>query len=91
MTNQTNNNEQNILRSILRSEVTWVISIVVVVWSFVTTVVLPIQKLQINVEDIKLQLAKESERYIDTEGRVTILEKNQAVVMSKLSLNKVEQ
>jgi len=91
MTNHTNNNEQNILRSILRSEVTWVISIVVVVWSFVTTVVLPIQKLQINVEDIKLQLAKESERYIDTEGRVTILEKNQAVVMSKLSLNKVEQ
>jgi len=90
MTNQTNNNEQNILRSILRSEVTWVISIVVVVWSFVTTVVLPIQKLQINVEDIKLQLAKESERYIDTEGRVTILEKNQAVVMSKLSLSKKE-
>lgn len=91
MKKMTNNNEQNILRTILRSEVTWVISIVVVVWSFVTTVVLPIQKLQINVEDIKLQLAKESERYIDTEGRVTILEKNQAVVMSKLSLtSKVE-
>lgn len=91
MTNQSNNNEQNILRSILRSEVTWVISIVVVVWSFVTTVVLPIQKLQINVENIQKQLADESKRYLDTEGRVTILEKNQAVVMSKLSLSKVEQ
>ena len=49
------------------------------------------QYIQINVEDIKLQLAKESDRYIDTEGRVTILEKNQAGVMSKLSLSsKVE-
>ncbi len=83
-----NQTEPNVLRTFFRSEITWIISIIIAVWAFVTTVVLPIQKLQLNVENIQYQLASESKRYLDTENRVTNLEKNEAVVMSTLSLKK---
>ena len=80
------NNEQNIIRQIFRSEITWILSLVGGVWALVTTVVMPIQALQLGQSQIQAQLTHESSRYIDTEQRVMTLEKNQAVVMSTLKL-----
>jgi hypothetical protein len=80
------NNQMNPLRALLRSEITWIISIIVVVWAFVTTVVMPIQALQLGQAQIQAQLTHESDRYIDTELRVTNLEKNQEKVMTLLSI-----
>ena len=59
----TKNNEVSLLRAIFRSEITWVISIVAVVWAFVATVVLPINNLQIQVAQVQSQLAGEQTKY----------------------------
>lgn len=81
-----NNEEQNFIRQIFRSEITWILSLIGGIWGFVATVVMPIQALQLGQEQIQVQLTNESERYVDTESRVTNLEKNQAVVMNKLQI-----
>ena len=85
-----NSEEQNIIRQIFRSEITWILSLIGGIWGFVATVVMPIQALQLGQTQIQTQLAHESARYIDTEERVNILEKNQAVVMSRLQLKTKE-
>jgi hypothetical protein len=86
MANNHNNNQMNPLRALLRSEITWIISIVVVVWSFVATVVMPIQALQLGQAKIQEQLNSESKRYVDNEIRISNLEKNQERVMTLLSI-----
>ena len=82
--------ETSIIRQIFRSEITWIISIIGGIWAFVTTVVMPIQALQLGQLQIQEQLAKESQRYIDSEARIHLLEKNQAVVMSTLQLKAIK-
>ena len=78
--------EQSLIRQIFRSEITWVLTLVASIWAFVTTVVMPIQALQLGQTKIQEQLSMESNRYVSTEERVNTLEKNQAVVMSRLQL-----
>lgn len=39
-------NEENIVRQILRNEVTWVIGIIGCGWTFVSTVILPLNTIQ---------------------------------------------
>ena len=85
-----NNEEQNIIRQIFRSEITWILSLVGGIWGFVATVVMPIQALQLGQAEIQKQLNHESERYVDTESRVTSLEKNQAVIISTLQIKRNE-
>lgn len=48
--------QQNLFQQFFRNELTWLCMIIVAVWSFVTTVVLPIQKLQIQLAQIQTQL-----------------------------------
>lgn len=83
--------EQNIIRQIFRSEITWILSLIGGIWGFVVTVVMPIQALQLGQTQIQEQLSKESSRYADTEIRVTNLERNQAVVMSRLQIKSKEE
>jgi hypothetical protein len=80
------NNEQNIIRAIFKSEIVWILSIGSALWGFVATVVMPIQALQLGQQQIQAQLAHDSARYIDSDERINTLEKNQAVVMNKLQL-----
>jgi len=80
--------QQNIIKAFFRSEITWIIFIIGSVWGIVETVILPIQALQINVAKVQEQLQNEAGRYIIYDGRIAELEKNQAVVLSKLNINK---
>ncbi len=48
--------EQNLFQQFFRNEVTWLGMIIATVWAFVTTVVLPLQKLQIQVAQVQVQL-----------------------------------
>ncbi len=84
------NEEQNFIRQIFRSEITWILSLIGGIYGFVVTVVMPIQALQLGQSQIQAQLEHESSRYINTEARVTSLEQNQAVVMSKLQIKAKE-
>jgi len=83
---QNNKVEQNVVKQFLRSEITWTVSIILAVMGFVGYVVLPIQALQLGQLKIQEQLTSESTKYTINENRITQLEKNQAVVMSILSI-----
>ena len=45
--------EVNIVRSVLRNEITWLITLILSVWGFVVTVILPLQSLQIQVAQVQ--------------------------------------
>lgn len=71
----------NALQKMLRNEITWAIFIIGLLWGCVQTVVLPLQKLQLQVSQIQLDLAKQNNNYDtlaskvdDHEVRISILE-----------------
>lgn len=73
--------EEGSFRKILRSEVTWALFIIGIIWGCVQTVVLPLQKLQIQVSQIQLDIARNNKNYDDLskeeanhETRISILE-----------------
>ncbi len=49
--------ESNAVRTILRSEITWLVSFIALIMGFVSTVVLPLQSLQIQLTAVQAQLA----------------------------------
>lgn len=57
--------EENSIRKVLRSEITVVIAIGLFLWGMVTTVVLPLQKLQIQVSQIQLDITTTNKKYDD--------------------------
>jgi hypothetical protein len=77
---------QSLLKSIFRSEITWIVTIAGAVFSFVTMVVLPLQKLQIQVSQIQKQLIGLDETNLKIGDRLNMLEKRQEVVYSTLKL-----
>lgn len=66
----TDEKEQTVVRAILRNEITWVITLIVGIWAFTTTVVLPLQALQINVAKIQESLLAIDGKYVQWEGRL---------------------
>ncbi len=68
-------NDNNTVRTILRSEITWLISFIVIIMGFVSTVVLPIQKLQLQLTQVQMDLAIQNNNYDKVEDRVSTLEK----------------
>ena len=66
--------EYGVVRSVLRSELTWLVFIVVGIWGFVTSVVLPLQRLQIQLTDIQADITAEAGKYTALDMRVKILE-----------------
>lgn len=61
-------------RALLKSEITWACFLVAGVMGFVSSVVLPIQKLQLQVTQIQVDLAKEVSTYSGFDQRITELE-----------------
>lgn len=57
------NSQQNIIRSILRSEVTWVITFVGITIGFFNTVVLPLNAMRIQLSQIQSDLSKQAVNY----------------------------
>lgn len=75
--------ERNTVQKIMRSEITWAIFIIGFLWGFVTTVVLPLQKLQIQVAQVQVDL-KVSSRDVGTlKDDVSSLKTDVAVLKSK--------
>ena len=65
----------NAVRTILRSEITWLISFIALIMGFVSTVVLPLQSLQIQLTEVQTDITKEAVRYDKLEERVSTVEK----------------
>lgn len=72
--------ERNAFQKMLRNEVTWVIFVIVSFWGFVTTVVLPLQKLQIQVAQIQTDLNKQGKTYQTLSDDVNLLKTDVAVL-----------
>lgn len=64
----------NIVRSILRSEITWVVFLVGGIMAFVSTVILPLQKIQIDVANIQTTLNDSRTLYLQFQDRLGKLE-----------------
>lgn len=52
--------EQTLFQQFFRSEITWLGMVVIAVWGFVATTVLPLQKLQIQVGQLQEQIANQT-------------------------------
>lgn len=73
--------EQNAVRAVLRNELTWIVVIIGMVWGGVQGVVLPLQKLQVqlaqiqnDIVDYKKNYEKVMEIHQDILNRLTKLE-----------------
>jgi len=64
--------KENIVRSVLKSEITWAVFLIGGVMGFISTVVLPIQKLQLDVSQIRVDIASIQ----GLEDRLTAVEKD---------------
>lgn len=74
--------EEGAVKKVLKNEYAQVAAIIVVVWSFVTTVILPLQKLQFQVDQIQLAISnftdankQISAEHEDLKMRVMVLER----------------
>lgn len=63
--------KENIIRTVLKSEITWAVFMIAGVMGFVSTVVLPIQQLQNDVSQIRIDLISLE----DLGSRLTSVEK----------------
>lgn len=65
--------EENIVRKILKNEITWIISIVIAVYGLITTVILPINNLQNDVSNVKtitLEIKQSVKDGTDTDNKL---------------------
>lgn len=76
--------EQNTIRKILRNEVTWVVVLFGILWGFVTTVVLPLKTLQIQVAQVQTDLTAQNKKYDNLDKVVNILGNRTTAVETRL-------
>ena len=72
--NKKNNSQQDIVRSVLKSEFTWVLVIIGAVWGFVGLVILPLQEIQINIKAIQQSQLEQKISYEKFDARLTLVE-----------------
>jgi uncharacterized membrane-anchored protein YhcB (DUF1043 family) len=73
--------ESNAVRTILRSEITWLVSFIALIMGFVSTVVLPLQSLQIQLTSVQGEVVKNGLHFDKLEERVSTVEKQTAKLM----------
>lgn len=72
------NKNENIIRTVMKNEITWMVFLVGCIWGVVSTIVLPLQKLQIQSASIQEQLITQTSAYAVLATTVqTILTKQQ--------------
>jgi hypothetical protein len=76
--------ETSIIRAILRSELTWGIFLIGALMGFVSTVVLPIQKLQIQVTQIQLEITHSLATYDQIIERLSDIEKEHVSLETRI-------
>lgn len=81
--------ETNAIRKVLRSEITWVVFTAGFLWGFVTTVVLPLQRLQIQIAQIQTDLSSQNKKYDDLSTVVNTLINRVSIVETRLD-NKIK-
>lgn len=74
------------VRSVLKSEITWLVFIVATMMGIVTTIVMPLQKVQLDISNIALQLSENKIVYERIEARLGKVELDHARLMSKEGL-----
>lgn len=77
--------EQTAIQKVLRNEITWVIMTGAFLWGVVTTVVLPLQKLQIQLAQVQLDLTTQNKKYDTLNTAVNALGNRTSVVESELN------
>lgn len=70
--------QQNVVRTVLRSEITWLVSFVLFIMGFVTTVIMPLQKVQLQLAQIQIDVLSNRDIYTQLETRVGRLELDHA-------------
>jgi len=70
--------QQNAVRTVLRSEITWLVSFVLFIMGFVTTVIMPLQKVQLQLAQIQIDVLSNRDIYTQLETRVGRLELDHA-------------
>lgn len=55
--------DQSLIRVVLKNEITWIIAIITMVLGFVNTVILPIQKMQLQLTQIQTDIAQGKQDY----------------------------
>ncbi len=76
----------NTVQKILRNEITWVIFIVGILWGVVTSVVLPLQRLQIQVSQVQDEITKQNGNYDVLNQLVNSLNNRTSVIESRLNV-----
>lgn len=75
--------EASAIRAILKSELTWLVFVIATMMGIVTTIVLPLQKVQLDIANISLQLSESKLVYDQIETRIGRLELSDAKNHSK--------
>lgn len=73
MTSKEETNKDNVFRAILRNELTWLFFIIAGVMGFVAQVILPLQRMSLQLTQIQIDLADTKKNYL------TALEEHQAL------------
>lgn len=49
--------EENLIRSVFKNEITWIIVVITVFYGFIKTVVLPLEKLEIQITQVQVDIS----------------------------------
>lgn len=76
-------NSSDNMRSLLKSEITWLVFVVITMMGIVTTIVMPLQKVQLELSNIALQLGEDKIIYERIEARLNKVELDHAKIMGR--------
>ena len=68
--------EENVVRSVLKSEITWFVFLIAGVMGFVSSVILPLQRIQIQITQIQENQIEQKIAYEKFDARVHTLEED---------------
>jgi uncharacterized membrane protein YccF (DUF307 family) len=75
--------QETVVRSVLKSEITWLIFVIVTIMGFVTSVVMPLQKVQLDIANISLQISENKIIYERIETRLNKVELDHASMLNQ--------
>lgn len=77
--------QDGVVRAVLRNEITWIIFILGILWGALQGIVLPLQKVQIQIAQIQTEIQNESTKFQNIFDRLDNLENITTVSATKLS------
>lgn len=77
-------NEENLIEKVLSNRITQMVFIGSILWGVITTIVLPLQKVQIQITQIQSDLTTQNKRYDVLSNAINLLTNRESVVESRL-------